>query len=105
MEWARQVILTLPATPGLNHDGGKLLIGPDNFLYIVIGDLNHDGELQNFTTGANPDDTSVIMKVDHNGNPVPGFLGYRNGPNFFDEINPVNRGFNSGWEKVMGPMA
>jgi glucose/arabinose dehydrogenase len=28
-----------------------------------------------------------------------------NGPNVFDEINLVNSGLNSGWEKVMGPIA
>ena len=37
------LILDLPAFPGPNHDGGKLTIGPDNYLYAVIGDLNHDG--------------------------------------------------------------
>ncbi|MDP9290108.1 MAG: PQQ-dependent sugar dehydrogenase, partial [Thermoproteota archaeon] len=34
------LIFTLPAKPGLYHDGGKLVIGPDNNLYAVIGDLN-----------------------------------------------------------------
>ena len=45
------LILDLPAIPGPNHDGGKLMIGPDNYLYGVIGDLNHDGMLQNFPDG------------------------------------------------------
>jgi aldose sugar dehydrogenase len=39
------LILDLPAIPGPNHDGGKLTIGPDNYLYTVIGDLNHEGKL------------------------------------------------------------
>ena len=34
------LILDLPGLPGPNHDGGKLLIGPDRYLYAVIGDLN-----------------------------------------------------------------
>ena len=50
------LILDLPAIPGPNHDGGKLIIGPDNYLYGVIGDLNHDGMLQNF-----PDGPSLLM--------------------------------------------
>src|SRR5919198_5854364 len=38
------LILDLPALPGPNHDGGKLVIGPDHYLYAVIGDLNHRGK-------------------------------------------------------------
>jgi glucose/arabinose dehydrogenase len=57
------VILDLPALPGPNHDGGKLLIGPDHYLYAVIGDLNHRGKLQNIKNGPDPDDTSVIFRV------------------------------------------
>src|ERR671915_1911283 len=57
------LILDLPAEPGPNHDGGKIVIGPDGHLYAVIGDLNHDGQLQNFPDGPPPDDTSVILRV------------------------------------------
>ncbi|MGH9978798.1 MAG: PQQ-dependent sugar dehydrogenase [Nitrososphaeraceae archaeon] len=57
------LILDLPAIPGPNHDGGKLMIGPDNYLYAIIGDLNRDGKLQNFPNGPDPDDTSVIFRV------------------------------------------
>jgi glucose/arabinose dehydrogenase len=60
--------LDLPGTPGPNHDGGKLIMGPDRMLYAVIGDLNRDGRLQNFPDGNAPDDTSVILRVDHEGN-------------------------------------
>ena len=53
MEWRRKILvnpklfLDLPAIPGPNHDGGKLAIEPNNYLSAVIGDLNHDGKLQN----------------------------------------------------------
>ncbi len=57
------LILDLPAIPGPNHDGGKLIIGPDNYLYTVIGDLNHEGILQNLVDGPEPDDTGVILRV------------------------------------------
>jgi aldose sugar dehydrogenase len=60
------LILDLPAIPGPNHDGGKLVIGPDQYLYAIIGDLNHDGKLQNFLDGPEPDDTGVIFKVSPN---------------------------------------
>jgi glucose/arabinose dehydrogenase len=60
------LILDLPAIPGPNHDGGKLVIGPDQYIYAIIGDLNHDGKLQNFLDGPEPDDTGVIFKVNPN---------------------------------------
>lgn len=128
------LILDLPGTPGPNHDGGKMTMGPDGMLYAVIGDLNRDGVLQNYNNGPEPDDTSVIFRVDHNGNAGSGMLsgadglskyyayGIRNsfgmdfdpltgvlwdtenGPADYDEINVVRAGFNSGWEQVMGPI-
>jgi aldose sugar dehydrogenase len=57
------LILDLPAEPGPNHDGGKIIIGPDGYLYAIIGDLNHDGQLQNFPDGPPPDDTGSIFRV------------------------------------------
>ncbi|MFL6364871.1 MAG: PQQ-dependent sugar dehydrogenase [Nitrososphaeraceae archaeon] len=60
------LILDLSALPGPNHDGGKLVIGPDDYLYAVIGDLNHRGKLQNIIDGPEPDDTSVILRVKPN---------------------------------------
>src|SRR5690606_27396447 len=127
------LVLDLPGEPGPNHDGGKLTIGPDGMLYAVIGDLNRNGVLQNYVDGDKPDDTSVILRVDGNGNaaagnPMPGELakyyayGIRNsfgidfdpltgvlwdtenGPTGYDEINVVKPGLNSGWEQTMGPI-
>jgi glucose/arabinose dehydrogenase len=130
-----RLILDLPGEPGPNHNGGKMQIGPDGMLYTVKGDLNRDGMLQNVRDGPPPDDTSVILRVDYNGNGVGNVLsamgvdvskyyayGIRNsfgfdfdpltgvlwdvedGPTDYDEINIVLPGFNSGWQKVMGPL-
>jgi aldose sugar dehydrogenase len=57
------LILDLPADPGPNHNGGKIVIGPDDYIYAVIGDLNHDGQLQNFPDGPPPDDTGSIFRI------------------------------------------
>jgi aldose sugar dehydrogenase len=124
---AGTLVIDLPGQPGPNHDGGKMKIGPDNMLYAVIGDLNRNGMLQNFKTGPQPDNTSVILKVDRDGNAVNGTSKYyaygvrnsfglafdpltgvlwdtENGPADYDEINVVTPVFNSGWEQVIGPI-
>jgi aldose sugar dehydrogenase len=67
------LILDLPARPGPNHNGGKLIVDSENrHLYTVIGDLNRKGMLQNFKNGSLPDDTSVILKVNPDGPPAQG---------------------------------
>ena len=63
-----QLLLDLPSGPGTNHQGGKLKIGPDNQLYVVVGEMQREGQLQNFQSGSAPDDTGVILRV----NPVDG---------------------------------
>jgi aldose sugar dehydrogenase len=148
------LILDLPAEPGPNHDGGKLLVAkdsvdangtatPDNYhLYAVIGDLNRDGRLQNFKEPKDDSgDTSVIFRltldgvassdnpfIDANSNnsddnlgkyfaygirnsfgmttdPLTGTLWMtENGPANYDEINVVKPGFNSGWQRIIGPV-
>jgi len=112
------LIKALPVFPGPNHNGGILVSDLDDTVFAIIGDLNRNGILQNFPTGA-PDDTSVIIPVDPAGpykaigirnsfgltfDPVTGFLwDTENGPDVFDEINLISENFNSGWETIMGP--
>ena len=130
------LILDLPAGPRPNHNGGKMAIGPDGYLYVVIGDKDHDGQLQNFPHGPPPDDTGSIFRINpedgsaalnnpfisSNTDALNKYYAYgirnsfgiafdpltgnlwdtENGPDFGDEINLVEPGFNSGWEKAQG---
>ena len=56
-----QLLVDLPAGPGTNHQGGKLKIGPHNQLYVVVGEMQREGQLQNFQSGPAPDDTGIIL--------------------------------------------
>jgi glucose/arabinose dehydrogenase len=67
-----QLVLDLPVNPGPNHDAGVILLDAQGLLYVFIGDLNHNGQLQNNSTGAAPDNTGVIFRVNQDGTPAAG---------------------------------
>jgi len=125
-----KLLLDLPATPGPGHNGGAIRIGPDNNVYVPIGELLQAG-LQKGISMA--DGRGGILRVTQNGEPVKGGIlgntspldlyyayGMRNsfgidfdpvtgklwdtenGPKKGDEINLVEPGFNSGWSTVAG---
>jgi aldose sugar dehydrogenase len=153
-----KLLLDLPATSPFNdskhennHDGGKVLIGPnDGNVYVSVGDVgSREGQAQNVKDGDPFDGTSGILRVGQNGeivsdnplvdgaqgtqnddngdedgasaltgkyyaygirnsfgidfDPVTGKLwDTENGPTENDEINLVDKGFDSGWIKVQG---
>ena len=68
----QKLILDLPAIPGPNHNGGKITLGKDNNLYVIIGDLNHRTKLQNFENGGDPDFTGSIYRIDPHSGSAPG---------------------------------
>lgn len=126
-----KLLLNLPATPN-RHNGGPLLIGPDNNVYLLIGDIGQETKTQNFENGPDSNGTGVIFRISQDGEGVGSILsdmpiskkffayGIRNsfgmdfdpvsmklwntenGLNYGDEINLVEPGFNSGWSKVQG---
>ena len=72
-----KLLLDLPATPGPRHNGGALVIGPDNNLYIPIGDVDgtYQSEefetlTQNFAEGVEADGRSGILRITLDGEPV-----------------------------------
>jgi aldose sugar dehydrogenase len=129
-----ELLLNLPALPGPSHNGGALMLGPDNNIYTIIGDVGgHRNQAQNQESGGEPDATSGILRITPDGMPVVNSpLGDReplnlyysygvrnsfgfdfdpitgklwnteNGEDFGDEINLVEPGFNSGWNKIQG---
>ena len=134
-----KLLLHLPAWPAPAHNGGVIKIGPDNNLYLTIGDLvgseneTSRTKAQNYKNGTNPDGRAGILRLTQDGKAVPqGGLGNEfplnlyyaygirnsfgidfdpvthtmwdteNGPDYGDEINLVEPGFNSGWQKIQG---
>ncbi len=129
-----KLLLKIPTYDYPQHIGGKIVIGPDNNLYVTIGDLFYEENAvtQNYEEGTLIDVLGGIIRLTFDGLPVKGILadyfplnfyfayGIRNsfgmdfdpvtgnlwdtenGPEYGDEINLVEPGFNSGWMKVQG---
>jgi aldose sugar dehydrogenase len=63
-----KLLLDLPALPGPHYNGGPVVIGPDNNVYIIIGDVGgHATRVQNFENGSAADGTSGILRIGKNG--------------------------------------
>lgn len=111
----------IPAS--LNHNGGRIKIGPDKKLYITVGDADQPELAQDINSLA-----GKILRIELDGsipqdNPIPNSpvysLGHRNpqgitwdqnnnmyitehGPIAHDEINKIQPGGNYGWPLVAG---
>jgi glucose/arabinose dehydrogenase len=100
------LLLNLPAISTIvghenNHNGGKVVIGPDNNVYLVVGDVGgRMGNIQNILRGNSPDGTSGILRVTQEGksvhegpfgNSVPNILYYAYGirNSFGFDFDPV----------------
>lgn len=136
-----KLLLDLPFLPGPAHNGGVVTVGPDNHVYLVVGNLlasaseRFEGNSldQNIENGNAPDGRGGILTVTQDGDlvngggilgdeppldlyyaygirnsfgltfdPVSGHLWDTENGGAYDEINLVEPGFNSGWEKVNG---
>jgi aldose sugar dehydrogenase len=92
-----QLLLDLPSGPGTNHQGGKIKIGPDNQLYVIVGEMQREGQLQNIKGGPGPDDTGVIIRINPNdGSPSQG------NPLSSDPNNPLSKYFAYGIRNSFG---
>ncbi len=78
-----KLLLDLPALPGPRHNAGKMAIGPDDNLYVSIGDVDGsfkgigtETKAQNYEDGLAPDGRAGILRITQDGLPVgEGILG------------------------------
>ena len=113
-----QVIFESSAPAGDQHNGGRLLFGPDGMLYAWIGDHRQEQRVQDLSK-----DNGKILRMNPDGSPAAGnpfgtrvwSYGHRNGiglafdpidgrlwqtengPACNDEINRIRKGRNFGW--------
>ena len=132
-------ILAVDSFPDDSHVGGVVKVGPDDNVYVTLGDFScttceqFETQAQNFRNEVSPDGRAGILRISPDGEPVGnGILGKEyplnlyfaygirnsfgidfdpltgylwdteNGPDYGDEINLVEPGFNSGALKIFG---
>jgi glucose/arabinose dehydrogenase len=114
----RTLLHSTPASGPTNHNGGRILFGPDGMLYAIIGDHANPAHSQDLST-----DLGKIIRITRNGrapddNPfddnvwvygIRNSFGFafdpqtgvmwetENGPECNDELNRVVAGDNYGW--------
>jgi len=108
-----KLLLDLPFLPGPSHNGGVLDLGPDNNLYIVVGDINREGNpeymtlAQNIEDSALPDGRGGVLRVTVNGDPVlddtgaKGILGNNYPLNLYYGYG-IRNSFGIGFDPVTG---
>lgn len=72
-----ELVLDLPAVPGPAHNGGKMTLGSNNDIFLVVGDLmGHTTKAQNYENGDEPDATGGVLRMSEQGQPFEnGYLG------------------------------
>jgi glucose/arabinose dehydrogenase len=112
-------LLSSPAGPASNHNGGRILFGPDRKLYVIIGDNAQTANSQDLSANLR----GKILRLNPDGSiPATNPFGSRvwafgirnsiglafdprngrlweaeNGPRCNDELNRIVRGGNHGW--------
>ena len=104
-----KLLLTLPASPGADHLGGDLLVGPDSNLYVTVGDGDSceagscyenfansvlNSTTANFENGTRPLGRGGILTVDQNGQDTE--------YNIFGETDPINKYYSYGLRNSFG---
>jgi aldose sugar dehydrogenase len=72
-----KLLLNLPATPGPRHNGGAIIIGSNDNLYLPIGDV--DGIVA-IIDGDPPDGTGCILRITQDGKPLGSGIIISNNP-------------------------
>jgi glucose/arabinose dehydrogenase len=98
-----QLLLDLPAVPGPAHNGGVVLIGPDDNIYLITGDLRAPvTQAQNIQDGLPANGSSGILRLTQDGRMVEeGILSDKPPLNFYYAYG-IRNSFGMDFDPVTG---
>jgi aldose sugar dehydrogenase len=105
-----KLLVDLPVNPGPRHTGGEVAVGPDNNIYVTVGDL--DGTFkkqfetmsQNYQNSTTIDGRSGMLRVSPEGKPVGnGVLGNNFPLNLYFAYG-IRNSFGLDWDPVTGEL-
>jgi glucose/arabinose dehydrogenase len=103
-----KLLLNLPALPSPRHPGGIIAIGPDNNLYVTVGDIDgtfrkgFETMAQNYQNGSSPDGRSGILRITQDGKPVGnGIVGDKSPLDLYYAYG-IRNSFGMDWDPVTG---
>ncbi len=105
-----KLLLDLPALPGPRHPGGILAIGPDDNLYVTVGDIDgtfkeeYETMAQNYQNGSSPDGRSGILRITQDGKSVGnGILDNKSILDMYYAYG-IRNSFGIDWDPVTGDL-
>lgn len=99
-----KLLLNIPAVPGPSHNGGAVLVGPDNNVYLAVGDVRSpNSQAQNVQDGLAPTGTSGILTITQDGKITRDILGQEHPADLYYAYG-IRNSFGIDFDPVTGNM-
>ena len=102
----KKLLLNFSALPGATHNGGEMVVGPDNNIYIITGNAeNRSTFVSNSIKNPNVDGKAGILALDHDGRPAftNGILGSEEPLNKYYAYG-IRNGFGLDFDPITGKL-
>ena len=98
------LLLDFDASRGASHNGGKLLVGPDNNIYLVVGDMaGHKTMTQNYQNSTEITESSIIFRITQDGKSAGSILSRAEPANKFYAFG-IRNSFGMDFDPITGKL-
>ena len=99
----KKLLLNFSALPGATHNGGEMVVGPDNNLYVITGNAENVSTVASNSEDPNVDGKAGILALNHDGRPAfsNGILGMKEPLNRYYAYG-IRNGFGLDFDPISG---